>query len=174
MQPFKNSLLILIIDHGLPDAITLEMIQQATNKCNHMAKLKYCLLKKRYIPPNDPDLKPYKDVFTKMSIVNQLLLKGEKIAIPQYLQAEVTAWAHEGHQGISKMKSYLCSRVWFPGMDALIANFVSCRIPRLASTPQTNFQLLKRSPMPEGPWKQLTMDLKGPTASQLYFLLVID
>ena len=65
--------------------------------CNQMAKLKYCLLKKGYIPPGDPDLKPYKNVFTKMSIVNQLLLKGEKIVIPQSLQADVIALAHEGH-----------------------------------------------------------------------------
>ena len=40
------------------------------------------------------------------------------------LQKKVVDAAHEGHQGITKTKSFLRSRLWFPGMDAMVERMV--------------------------------------------------
>ncbi|CAB3997741.1 Neural cell adhesion molecule 1, partial [Paramuricea clavata] len=46
-----------------------------------------------------------------------LVMHGTRIVIPQALRNEVLHLAHEGHQGIVKMKNRLRSKVWWPKMD---------------------------------------------------------
>ena len=52
-----------IIDADLPDAVTLDIMKKATNEDGFMEKLKYCILKKGYIPTNVLELQPYQQVF---------------------------------------------------------------------------------------------------------------
>ena len=40
-----------------------------------------------------------------------------QIVIPEKLRQRVLRLAHEGHQGIVKMKERLRSKVWWPGVD---------------------------------------------------------
>ena len=58
----------------------------------------------------------FKEIFSELSIVKSLVMRGTRIVIPRDLQQDITALAHEGKQGITKIKQYLRSRVWFPGM----------------------------------------------------------
>ena len=39
-----------VINAHLPDAVTIEMVQKATNEDDVLAKLKFCIIKKGYIP----------------------------------------------------------------------------------------------------------------------------
>ena len=150
-----------IIDADLPDAVTLNMMKKETNEDDVMTKLKYCILKKGYIPTNVPELQPYQRVFGELSVAKQLVLRGTRIVILNSLRADVIALAHEGHQAITKMKAYLRSRVWFPTMDSLIDNFVRSCLACQATTPQQRYEPLTLAPIPEGPWQQLAMDFKG-------------
>ena len=163
-----------IIDADLPDAVTEEMIQKETNNDHTLAQLKYCLLTKGYIPKDHQKLQPFQRVFEELSVAHQLVLRGTRIVIPESLQPDVIALAHEGHQAVSKMKSYLRSRVWFPDMDRLIENYVNSCLTCQASTPQQKFEPLRPTPTPQGPWRKLSTDFKGPIAKDFYFLLVMD
>ena len=49
-----------------------------------------------------------------------LILRGNCIVIPESLQSEIIDLAHVGHQGISKTKALIRSRVWFSGIDRLV------------------------------------------------------
>ena len=82
----------------MPDAVSLRKLQEATNVCDTMAKLKYRIVKKGYCT-NDPDLKPFKHVFRELMVAKQLILRGERIVVPKKLQEDVIALAHESHQG---------------------------------------------------------------------------
>ena len=42
-----------------------------------------------------------------------MVIRNDKLVIPRNLRQQVLSLAHEGHQGVCKMKSYLRSRVWF-------------------------------------------------------------
>ena len=99
-----------VIDQDLPDAMTLNILQKATNKSNLMAKLKYCILNKRSLP-KDPDIQMYKNVFDELTIAQQLVMRGDRIVLPEALIPDVLALAHEGHQGETKVKRYLHDHV---------------------------------------------------------------
>ena len=55
----------------------------------------------------------------ELSVINGLLLRGERLVISKKLQQKVDDAAYEGHQGITKTNNFLRSRLWFPGMDAM-------------------------------------------------------
>ena len=162
-----------IIDAQLPHAITLKMIRKATNESQTMAQLKYCILNKQYTP-DTPNLRPYKDIFRKLSVAKQLVLRGRRIVVPESLRQGVVALAHIGHQGATKTKQYLRERVWFPKMDAMVEEHVKACKPCLAATPGENYQPLQPSTIPDRPWQHVATDFKGPVGNQFYFLLVID
>ena len=162
-----------VIDQNIPDAVTLKILLDAANASDTLASLKYCILNKTKLPEK-PELKPYHQVFHELTIASQLILRGERILIPDTLIPDVLSLAHEGHQGETKMKQYLRSRLWFPRMDKLIEDCVKTCHACLASTPVNNYQPLKPSVLAEGPWQKLAMDFKGPVGQQFYFLSVID
>ena len=69
------------------------------------------------MPKNVPELQPYKLVFHELWVGKKLVLPWKCIVIPESLQADIIMLANEGHQEISKIKSYLRSKVWFPQLD---------------------------------------------------------
>ena len=163
-----------VIDDHLPDAVTLSMLQRETNKCDVLAKLKFCILKKGFIPNECKELDPYRNVFEELSVARQLILRGTRIIIPKSLQESIVELGHIGHQGNTKVKKYLRTWVWFPKMDDMIEEFGNSCIPCQASTPTNTNEPDKPSEIPQRPWQYLGMDFKGPIGQSFYFFLVID
>ena len=60
----------------------------------------------------------YVSVKNELCTIGKLVLRGDRIVIPQSLRRSVVESAHEGHQGIVKTKSRLRTKVWWPKMDA--------------------------------------------------------
>ena len=60
-----------------------------------------------------------------------IVLRNRRILIPKALRERIVILAHSGHQGISKTKALIRSRVWFPGIDrsveSLIKHCIECR-----------------------------------------------
>ena len=59
----------------------------------------------------------YLCVRNELCMLGKLVLRGTRIVIPEALRGEVLLLAHEGHQGIVKMKARLRTKVWWPKMD---------------------------------------------------------
>ena len=55
---------------------------------------------------NQPSLlpKPFLIISHKLSVVNDILLRGNRIVVPKSLKTKVTRLAHEDHAGITKTK----------------------------------------------------------------------
>lgn len=49
----------------------------------------------------------YDSIFTEMVVVGGLTFRGVGIVVPKSLRERVVRLAHEGHQGIIKIKEYL-------------------------------------------------------------------
>ena len=163
-----------VVEDSLPDAITLKIMQRTTNDDDVLAKLKFCILHKGYIPQESTELDQYRRIFQELSVIKQLVMRGNRIVVPISLQVDLVALGHLGHQGATKMKKYLRSRVWFPKMDKAIEDYVESCLPCLASTPSNAVEPIKISEMPDRPWQKLAMDFKGPIGKSYYFFLVID
>ena len=101
-------------------------------------------------------VKPYVGEKNELSISSEgIILKSNQIVFSKELQLLVIRIGHENHQCAEKTKQLMNRLVWFPGMNAAIDRFVkSCEICQVNSE-KRNFEPLKMSIMPQGPWMEL-------------------
>ena len=88
--------------------------------------------------------------------------------------AETHKLAHQGHQGLCKTKSLLREHVWFPGMDKLVKEEIDQCIPCQATRPPNPPEPLCSVAVPDQPWQEVNIDVKGPLPSVQYLLVIID
>lgn len=114
---------------------------------------------------------PFKSELTRMDTV---LLRGNRLVIPQSLRNLVLELAHEGHPGETVMKRRLRSKVWWPLMDRQTEKFVKhCRDCLLVSQPNKP-PPMSRHKFPEQPWECIAIDLMGPLPNGYMVLVIID
>lgn len=127
----------------------------ATNKWNEMAK-------------------PFKLFETELCFAGDVLLRGNRIVVPEKLRARTIELAHEGHPGITVMKRRLRAKVWWPKIDIDAEKFVKkcigCTMVSAPSPPEP----LKRKELPAEPWKHLAIDFLGPLPSGHNLLVIVD
>lgn len=103
-----------------------------------------------------------------------ILLRTDRIVIPNSLRDRVVRIAHEGHLGMRTMKSHLRGAVWWPKMDVAVEKFVKkCRGCLLVSTPDPP-QPMVRKEIPNGPWEDIAIDFLGPLPNGETLLVVVD
>ena len=103
----------------------------------------------------------------------QIILRQTRIVIPETLQRHVVKLAHEGHQGIVKTKALVREKVWFPGIDSLVEQEVKSCNPCQASTPEVRREPLRMSPLPPGPWMNISVDFADLENNE-HLLLITD
>ena len=91
----------------------------------------------------------YKSIMNELSICDELVLKQDRIVIPESLIQRVIDRAHESHLGINSTKRLLKSRYYFPGMDNLIHNRIKNCLPCQAMVDNTHPLPIKSSPLPK-------------------------
>ncbi|XP_031330692.1 uncharacterized protein K02A2.6-like [Photinus pyralis] len=94
----------------------------------------------------------------QMAILNDLLMRGNRVFIPRDYRSEILDQIHVGHLGITKCKSRAKETVWWPGINSHIEDKISnCNICIEHRTPPT--EKLKPSETPEYPWQMIGADL---------------
>ena len=108
----------LDFDTVLMFSITVEDIKQETTKDDVLQNL---IMIVRHGNPTsykqDPRYKLFFMVYNELSIVDEIVVKGSPIVMPQCLQDRVVILAHQEHQEIVKTKAFLRSCCWFPAMN---------------------------------------------------------
>ena len=59
----------------------------------------------------------YKAVQDELWLIGQVVMRGNRIVIPESLWKQSILLAHEGHQGMVRTKARLREKVWWPRMD---------------------------------------------------------
>ena len=118
-------------------------------------------------------LKSYYSRKTEITIEDNCLLWGIRVIIPNSLQASLLKDIHQGHPGISKIKSVARSHFWWPGLDSDLEHLAkSCQ----------SCQAVKQAPpaaplqpwtWPGKPWERVHIDFAGPFLSKI-FLVATD
>ena len=118
--------------------------------------------------------KSYVCVRNKLTIIGHVILRGMRIVIPEKLRQRVLRLAHEGHQGIVKMKERLRSKMWWPGVDKeaerKCRECYGCQLV----TKETIIPPVKTTRLPERPWQDPALDLLGPLPTGEHLLVLID
>ena len=118
--------------------------------------------------------KSYVCVRKELTFIGHVILRGARIVIPEKLRQRVLRLAHEGHQGIVKMKERLRSKVWWPGVDkdpeCKCRECYGCQLVTTA----TIIPPVKTTRLPESPWQNLALDLLGPLPTGEHLLVLVD
>ena len=117
-------------------------------------------------------------VFDELSVIGcdnkAIVMCANRVVIPSALHRCVVLVAHDGHQGVSKTKDLLRSKVWFIGIDNLVEEVIrSCHACQM-NTEKVNSEPVRMSSMPSGPWEQLDADFYGPTIDNTLLLVLVD
>ena len=164
--------LVLLAEHLADSPVTAQDIQSWTRRD---AKLSQLLLHIQQGWPSEgnPDLKPFSSRRFELSVFEGCILWGNRIVIPLPGREAVLQELHEGHPGISKMKSLARMYVWWPGINADIEKSVQlcqeCQEVR-SSPPVAPLNPWK---WPSRPWVRLHLDFAGPFLGK-NILIAID
>ena len=121
------------------------------------------------------ELQAYRSVRDELSVhTDNILLRDHIIVMPSALRDRAIQIAHEGHQGVTKTKAFIRSKIWFPGLndrvDTAIRDCAACQ----CVTPVKQMEPLRMSELPTSPWDALRIDFCGPLPSGEYLFVIVD
>ena len=120
----------------------------------------------------EPEIRPFWGVHNDISIIDDLLLAGSRIIIPQSSRQEVLREIHEGHQGETKCMLRAKSAVYWPGIYKDIQSVVgNCGACRELENAQTKCPMLITE-VPAQPWHTVGVDLFQHKSR--WYILVTD
>ena len=97
----------------------------------------------------------------ELSTWNGILMKCNRLAIPQSTRKEVLGRIHEGHQGNTKCRARAQDSVWWPRISADIHERVSSCRECLERQPSQKKEPLLPSTPPERPFQSIGVDIWG-------------
>ena len=174
-----------IAAESIPKAMTATEVIDATSMDPTLSAVKDLLLTGRWYMmetkyAQDPSinfeaLQSYCRVGNEITVTQDgLLMKGQKIVIPNKLQQQVVDLAHEGHQGLVKTKALIREKVWFPGIDNMVTRTIDECIACKSSYDPKPREPLVMTELPTKKWSSLAADFYGPLPSGDYLLVVMD
>ena len=104
----------------------IAQLQQETSKDSELGMLKKHVVDgfPERAKSIHPSLREYWNFRDEISMENGLVLKGERVVIPESLRQEFLAKIHEGHQGITRCQQRAKSTVFWPGINDEIKRMV--------------------------------------------------
>ena len=161
-----------IVHRNLPIALTLNELQKECEADKTINKVIKSIQTNRW--GKAEQLRPYRQIKNELTVKDCMILKRNKLIIPVALQKCVLNIAHESHQGIVKTKQLLREKVWWPNIDKDVFDLIkTCHACQVTSIPPREPPVVMTY-LPDGPWKQLGMDISGPFENKYYLLGVID
>ena len=104
-------------------------------------------------------IKDYFPIRNELSEHNGIIIRGNRMVIPDVMRADILDRIHDGHQGLTKCRERAHASVWWPGVSSEIKNKVqSCQVCREMKPAQRKEPLIS-TPLPDRPWKRLAIDL---------------
>ena len=134
----------------IPRAISKEELVKATENDEELQKV-ITYIQEKKIDHKDPGRKAYSSLFDELTVADGLVLRGERIVVPQELREAMVKIVHEGHRGIVRTKQLLRAHVWFPGIDKMVEKHVGKCLACQATIPCHTREPLQMSDLPTGP-----------------------
>nr|XP_006819254.1 PREDICTED: uncharacterized protein K02A2.6-like [Saccoglossus kowalevskii] len=95
----------------------------------------------------------------ELTIMDEVIFKGERILIPHSLRQEMLKLVHIGHMGIEKSKQRARDILFWPNMNTQIVDMVSKCSICLEYRKSNQKEPMIPTPIPDGPWQTVATDL---------------
>ena len=154
LEPYELVFSIQSINNSL---ITCDDIKLHTNRDKDLIELMQYI--KHGLPNKlNPNLSAFKNVFNNLTIMKGCIMYNNRVLIPSTLRSHILMKLHDGHPGISAMKSIVRSLVWYPGIDSDVESYVkscsSCQLNRNKPSQNRNVEW----PTPSRSWSRVHID----------------
>jgi len=116
---------------------------------------------------------PYKAVKDELWVLGQLVLRGERLVMPEATWEQTLKLVHAGHRGMVRMKARLREKVWWPSIDKQVEDFVKSCHPCQLVGPRPRPEPIRTTKLPEGPWQEIAVDLLDISQGN-HLLVVVD
>ena len=101
-----------VVSNSISKTLTFHEIREATQNGQILAKVCHSINNNRWrFYKNDIHMKPYYILRKELVFHGGVILRKQKLVIPDCLHRSVLRLAHEGHIGIVKCKARLCIKV---------------------------------------------------------------
>ena len=108
----------------------------------------------------------------ELSVDDGMVIKGERIIIPESMREETLGRIHAGHQGVNKCQLRAKTCVYWPGINKEIERIVgACNICQGYQNSQSHEPLMPRE-IPQRPWQIVGTDLFQCLGAE--YLIVAD
>ena len=157
----------------------LQQIRDMTNQDETLVLLKAVITQgwPTSIQDLPPELKPYWTFREMITVEDGLLLKGDRIIIPEKAREDIIQQIHRGHLGMQKCLNRAYQAVYWPGLydeiKSLIANCTICLKYSPANRKDSkSIGASLGQEVPVTPWTKLASDLF--TFDNQNYLLIVD
>ena len=105
-----------------------------------------------------PEVQEFKKYSSSLSVVDDCLINGNRVVIPEAMRKQILDILHLGHLGMQKMKQLARSAVYWPYIDSQIED--TCRCCTACAEHQNRPPQPANHPwmMPEKPWSSIHID----------------
>ncbi|KXJ71448.1 hypothetical protein RP20_CCG020544 [Aedes albopictus] len=150
--------------------MTIEELVGETVRDSELAAVKEALNTGRWTDK----LKHYLPFREELGVVNDVVMRNDRILVPMNLRKRVLKLAHIGHPGIDRTKQRIRSKVWWPNVDKeaekVVRSCLDCQLVSKSSPPEP----MAVRELPQQPWHVLAIDMLGPLPSGDSILVVVD
>ena len=173
-----NNLLYMLHTTPVMDCIGLATIATETENDQTLKQLWNIINKSQtWIPKDESEkLKRFTKILPELTVTgNGIILKSERIILPEALQALAIELAHRGsHTRQSGMERRLRAHFFFHDMESKVEKFLSnCHLCATFSNKKTS-EPLGRHAVPNKCWDTVAVDLFGPMPSRNHVVVVQD
>ena len=173
-----NNLLYMLHTTPVMDSIGLATIAQHTNDDATLTALsKLVKAGHTWIPKNaDAQLRKFSSIMPTITVTgNGILLKEERIILPESLHQLAIELAHRGnHPGEIGLQQRLRYHFFFHDMNNKVKNFVLSCSDCQAFTDKKTSEPLAPHTVPSENWSKVAVDLFGPMPSKNHVVVVQD
>lgn len=159
-----------LLEYSVPEAVTLKDVMEASDQDAILQELHQALKTDVW----NEEVKGFKQFKPELHAMESIIMRGDRLIIPEKLQQKVLLCAHEGHPGSSAMKRRLRQKVWWPKIDDHVEKCVkgcnACILVSSVGPPEP----MRRSRMPTRAWSDVAVDFLGPLPSGHNLLVMID
>lgn len=153
----------------VPNAITLDEIKTETANDGTML----AVIKAIQTQDWPQELFRYQAFAKELGVIEDIVVREDRIILPQKLRQRALEIAHRGHPGIVSMRRNLREKVWWPCMDHDVKEFIQqCAGCAAVSGMEAPEPMLRKS-MPERAWQEIAIDFFSAKECAT-FLVIID